>query len=116
MLYHCLRRDQLQNRAPGIFLIRHAVLKYSDGFPDLLRIGILNPCVSHFRQVEQAAKALFGYHMIVSRKGYGKIEKQDQADATPGDRCNLRKDSSAELPRGCRNENWNDVPGWTYQV
>jgi len=52
-----------------MFLIGHAVLKYSDGFPELRGIGILNPRVSHFRQVEAAAKALFGYHKIISRKG-----------------------------------------------
>jgi len=34
MLYHCLCRDQLQNCAGRILLIGHAVLKYSDGFPE----------------------------------------------------------------------------------
>jgi len=36
--------------------------------PELCRIGILNAAVSHFRQVEAAAKAPFGYHKIISRK------------------------------------------------
>ena len=80
MLYHCLRRDQLQNCARGIFLIGHAVLKYSDGFLELFGIGIPNPRVSHFWQVEQAAKALFSYHKIIGRKGYGQIETQNEAD------------------------------------
>jgi len=79
MLYHCLCRDQLQNCARGIFLIGHAVFKYSDGFLKLSGIGVLNPRVSYLRQVEQAAEALFGYRNIISRKGYGKIETQNQS-------------------------------------
>jgi len=92
VLYHCLGRDQLQNCARGIFFIGHAVPEYSDGFSELRGIGILNPRVSHFRQVEQAAKRLFGYHKIIGRKGYGQTETQNEAnDAThdfrlsPGD-------------------------------
>lgn len=80
MLYHCLCRDQLQNCARRIFLIGHAVLKYSDGFPELFGIGILNPGVSYFRQVEEAAEALFGYRKIISRKAYGQIETQNESD------------------------------------
>jgi hypothetical protein len=80
MLYHCLCRDQLQNCARRIFLIGHGVLKYSDGFPELFGIGILNPRVSYFRQVEEAAEALIGYRKIISRKGYGQIETQNESD------------------------------------
>jgi hypothetical protein len=43
-------------------------------------IGILNPRVSHFRQVEEAAEALFGYRKIISRKGYGQIETRNESD------------------------------------
>ena len=80
MLYHCLGRDQLQNCAGGIFLIGHAVPEYPDSFHELFGIGILNPRVSHFRQVEDAAKAFFGYHKIISRKCYGQIETQNNWD------------------------------------
>jgi hypothetical protein len=80
VLYHGLCRDQLQNGTRRIFLIGHTVLKYSDGFPELFGIGILNPRVSYFRQVEEAAEALFVYRKIISRKGYGQIETQNESD------------------------------------
>lgn len=76
MFYHCFCRNQLQNGARWIFFIGHAVPKYSYGFPELFRIGILNPRVSHFRQFEDAAKALFGYRNIISGKGYGYVETE----------------------------------------
>jgi hypothetical protein len=46
---------------------------------ELLGLGILNPRISYLRQVEQAAKAFFGYHKVISRNGDGQIEKQNQA-------------------------------------
>ncbi len=46
-------------------------------------IGILNPRVSHFRQVEETAKAPFGYRKIISRKCYGQIETQNESCDAP---------------------------------
>jgi hypothetical protein len=80
MLYHCLRRDQLQNCACGVFLIWHAVPKDPRGLLELFGIGVLNPRVSHFRQVEHAAEAFFGYYEVISRNGYGQIKAQKETD------------------------------------
>ncbi len=80
MLDHRLGRDQLQNRACGIFSIGHTVPKNPDGFFELLGVGVLNPRVSHLRQVEHAAEAFFGDHELISRQSYRRIETQNQTD------------------------------------
>src|SRR6516164_2732795 len=80
MLDHRLGGDQLQNCACGIFFIGHTVPKNPDGFFELLGVGVLNPRVSHLRQVEHAAEGLFGDHDLISRQSYGRIETQNQTN------------------------------------
>ncbi len=84
MFDHCFGRNKLQNRANRILGVRHAIPKNAYRLLQLLRIVVLDVCISDFWPVEDAAERLLGKNDIAGKHTAG------ESHAKPGHEDNLR--------------------------